>query len=224
MAGMKGFYYGLGALAVGGAGVLLVAMSGGAPSLPSGPIDLAAIEAARGWPGYVSGDANAPVEIIEYADFECPGCRTQWVLTMQDVKRRLVATGKARFAFRDFPLSIHVNSMPAHHAAACADEQGLFDEMHDKLFETQPEWAGRSGPEGRFRKYAGEMGVDLAEYDACMGEGRYLGRLRASFDAGVALGVTSTPSVLIGDRLFSGGLSYDGIRAIVDSLTAIASQ
>ena len=223
MAGMKGFYVGFGALAVGGAGVLLVAMARGAAELPSGPIEIAAIESGRGWGGYMLGDADAPVEIIEYADFECPACRVLWVLTVQDVKQRLVATGKVRYAFRDFPLSSHVNSRQAHHAAACADEQGMFEQMHDKLFGTQDKWTGRSGPESRFRRYAGDIGVDLGQYDACMEEGRYRGRIQASIEGGVALGVTGTPAFIIGNRLYS-GISYDRIKAVVDSLTAVASQ
>ena len=223
MAGMKGFYVGFGALVVGGAGVLLVAMGRGAAELPSGPIEVAAIESGRGWGGYVVGDADAPVEIIEYADFECPACRVQWVLTVQDVKQRLVATGRARYAFRDFPLSMHVNSRPAHHAAACADEQGMFEQMHDELFRMQDKWTGRSDAETRFRRYAGDIGLELDQYDACMEEGRYRGRIQASIEGGAALGVTSTPTFIIGNRLYT-RISYDGIKAIVDSLTAVASQ
>ena len=223
MAGMKGFYVGLGVLAVGGAAVLLVAMARGAAELPSGPIEVAAIESGRGWGGYVVGDADAPVEIIEYADFECLACRVSWVLTVQDVKQRLVATGQVRYAFRDFPLNSHVNARPAHHAAACAAEQGMFQQMHDKLFETQAEWTGRSGAETRFQRYAGDIGVDLGQYEACMEEGRYRGRIQASMEGGVALGVNSTPSFIIGNRVYL-GISYDQIKAIVDSLTAVASQ
>lgn len=155
MAGMKGFYIGLGALAVGGAGALFL-VGGGAAAVPTGPIDMAAIAAARDWGGYVVGDADAPVEIIEYADFECPACRVWWVLTGIDLKRRLVASGRVRFSFRDFPL--HQNSIQAHHAAACADEQGMFELMHDKLFDTQNEWTGRA---------AVERGLALAGRDDC---------------------------------------------------------
>ena len=218
---MKGFYIGLGVLAVGGAGVLLVAMSRGGATLPSGPISVEAIEMARSWPGHVLGDPDAPVEIIEYADFECGGCRVQWVLTVQDIKQRLVATGQARFTFRDFPLSNHMNSLPAHHAAACASDQGMFQQMHDKLFDTQPQWTGRTGAASTFRGYARELGLDLGDYDACTGEGRHLGRLQASYEGGIALGVNVTPTFLIGNRLYPGGLPYDQVKALVDSLAAI---
>ena len=222
MSGMKGFYVGLGALVVGGAGVLWVAMGRGA-SLPSGPIGIAAIENARGWGGYVMGDADAPVEIIEYADFECSACRVHWVLTIQDLKRRLVETGQVRFIFRDFPLTMHRNARQAHHAAACAAEQGLFEQMHDKLFDTQSEWTGIAGMERRLRGYAADVGADLGEYDACTGEGRYRGRIQASFEHGAALGVTGTPTLIIGNKMYP-ALPYDAVKAIVDSLASVAAQ
>ena len=221
MAGMKGFYIAVSALAVGGVGVLFVAMRGGGAAVPTGPIDVAAIEAARDWEGYMFGNADAPVEVIEYADFECPACRVWWVLTGHDVKRRLVATGRVRFSFRDF--GVHQNSVQAHHAAACADEQGMFEQMHDKLFDTQPEWTGRAGVESRFYGYAQEIGIDLARYDECMGEGRYRARIQASREKGAEMGVTGTPAVFVGGTRYENP-SYDRIKAIVDSLAPIGSQ
>ncbi len=220
MAGMRGFYIGLGALAVGGAGVLFL-VRGGAATVPTGPIDLAAIAAARDWGGYLVGDADAPVEIIEYADFECPACRMWWVLTGVDLKRRLVASGRVRFSFRDFPL--HQNSIQAHHAAACADEQGMFELMHDKLLDTQNQWTGRAAVESRFLDYAGQIGVDLARYDECMGEGRYRARILASRETGASMGVTGTPTVFIGGTEYA-NLTYDRIKAIVDSLAPVDNQ
>ena len=222
MAGLKGFYIGIGAVAVVGIGALAMAMAGGA-ALPSGPIELAAIESARGFGGYEIGDADAPVEIVEFADFECPACRQQWVLIMHDVKERLVSTGQVRLVFRDFPLNIHLNARAAHHAAACVADQGKFWEMHDKLFDTQNEWTGRSGAERMFRGYAREVGVDVGEYDACVGEGRFRGRIQASVEGGMALGVTSTPSYLIGNRLYA-FRNYDEMKAVVDSIAAAATQ
>ncbi len=222
MAGLKGFYIGIGGVAVVGIGALAMAMARGA-ALPSGPIELAAIESARGFGGYEIGDADAPVEIVEFADFECPACRQHWVLILHDVKQRLVNTGQARLVFRDFPLDIHPNARAAHHAAACVADQGKFWEIHDKLFDTQNEWTRRSGAERKFRGYARELGVDVGEYDACMSEGRFRGRIQASVEGGAALGVSSTPSYLIGNRLYL-GISYDEMKAVVDSIAAVSTQ
>ncbi len=223
MAGMKGFYVGLGAIAVLGAGALATAMVRGGASLPSGPIDLSAIEEARGFGGYSVGDPGAPVEIVEFADFECPACRMDWVLTIHDIKQRLVSTGRVRLVFRDFPLNSHMNARPAHHSAACVAEQGKFWEMHDRLFDTQSAWTGRSGAERMFRGYARDLGVDVDEYDACTREGRFRARIQASLEGGVSLGVAATPSYLIGDRLYT-SLSYDEMKAVVDSLAGAATQ
>ena len=222
MAGLKGFYVGLGAVTAVGAGALVMAMARGG-AMPSGPIDISAIESARGFGGYAVGDTAAPVEIVEFADFECPACRQAWVLTMYDVKQRLVSTGQVRLVFRDFPLDMHPNARAAHHAAACVGDQGKFWEIHDKLFETQNQWAGRSGAERMFRGYARDVGADVAQYDTCMSEGRFRGRIQASVEGGAALGVGSTPSYLIGDRLY-GAPTYDEMKAIVDSLAIIAAQ
>ena len=134
-----------------------------------------------------------------------------------------MSSGRVRLVFRDFPLDMHVNARAAHHAAACVADQGKFWEMHDKLFDTQNQWTGRSNAERRFREYASELGVDIGEYDACMGDGRHRGRIQASIEGGVELGVGSTPSYLIGDRLYS-SLTYDEMKAIVDSLARTDTQ
>lgn len=216
MAGLKGLYVGLGGLVVVGAGALVMGMGGDA-TLPSGPIDMAAIEAGRSFEGYTLGEASAPVEIVEFADFECPACRQSWVLTIHDVIERLVKTGRVHLVFRDFPLDMHTQSRAAHHAAACVADQGMFWPMHDRLFQTQSEWGGRSDAQRRFRRYAEEVGADVAEYDACMSEGRFRGRIQASVEGGFNMGVGATPSYAIGNRVYT-SMSYDEMKAIVDSL------
>ena len=221
MAGMKGLYVGIGAAAVIGAGTYYLARGGGG-SMPVGPIPTEAVAAARGFPGYIHGSLDAPVEIIEYADFECSACQYYWLLTIRDVKERLVKTGKARYVFRDFPLEMHPKSRFAHHAAACADEQGRFEAMHDQLFARQRDWAAARGTgESLFRSYAEEIGLDLEAYNTCMSEGRYRGRIQASYEEGLRLGVGSTPTFIIGNAMY-GGMSFDEMRALVDSLAAAA--
>ena len=80
----------------------------------------------------VSGSPDAKVELIEYADFQCPACGLYypWV---KDLKKEF--DGKIKFAFRHFPLrSIHQNADPASQAAEAAGLQGKFWEMHDQIF------------------------------------------------------------------------------------------
>jgi protein-disulfide isomerase len=222
MGGMKNFYVVLGVLTVGGVAVLMFARSGA--SMPVSAIPAGAIDAERDWPGYVLGSPDAPVEIIEYADFECNACQYWWLMTVKDVKERLVNSGQVRYVFRDFPLEMHPKARFAHHAAACASEQGLFEPMHDQLFGNQRAWAQASGSgENLFREYAETAGVDIADYNACMSEGRYRGRIQASLEAGMELGVGSTPTFQIGGSLYQ-GLTFQEVKVVVDSLIAESGQ
>ncbi len=85
----------------------------------------------------MKGDKNAPTTIIEYSDFQCPYCGRFYQDTYHQLEEEFIKTGKAKIVFKDFPLSIHPQAPKAAEAARCAQEQGKFWEMHDKLFELQ---------------------------------------------------------------------------------------
>ena len=108
----------------------------------------------------------------------------------------------------------------AAHSAACANEQGRFWEQHEALYRTQPEWFSSSDAGGTFRSLAQQNGMDVGQYDACMNSLKYAGRIQASLEEGIRVGVNSTPSFRIGDRLYSGVQPYDKLKALVDSLIA----
>src|SRR5262245_28018939 len=77
------------------------------------------------------GPANAPIELIEFADFQCPYCQA----ATPTVKRVLEQYGdRVRFVYRNYPLPSHPHAIPAAEAAQCANEQGQFWPYHDKLF------------------------------------------------------------------------------------------
>lgn len=85
----------------------------------------------------MKGDKNAPMTIIEYSDFQCPFCGRFYSESYKQIENDYIKTGKAKLVFKDFPLSIHPQAPKAAEAARCAQEQGKFWEMHDKLFELQ---------------------------------------------------------------------------------------
>jgi protein-disulfide isomerase len=218
---MKGFYLALAAVAVIGAGILVYQATRPTVSIPANVAVLPADTA--GFRGYVLGSDSAPVEIVEYGDYQCPGCANFDIVTLPDVKQRLVATGKARFIYRDFPLDdIHPHARLAAHAAACADEQGKYWQVHDLLFQGQPDWS-TGNAERIIRGYAQAASLDMARYQECMESARYAGRIQASYEQGVALGVGGTPQFLIGGRIYE-GMGYDAMRRLVDSLAALPRQ
>jgi protein-disulfide isomerase len=169
------------------------------------------------------GSPDAPLEVTEYADYECPACQEFMVVQMPTIEERLIATGKVRWRYRDFPLDqVHRFPRVAAHAAACASEQGKYWEMNRKIYSWQPRWPEERNALGTFGDYARAIGLDLQKYDDCMSSARYAGRIQASLNEGVAAGVGSTPSFVIRGRLYAGGraVNYDMLKALLDSIPA----
>lgn len=171
-----------------------------------------------GFRGYVKGSPEAPLEITEFADYQCPFCQTFATLQMPTIEQRLIETGRVRWRYRDFPLQQHQFARLAAHSAACADEQGKYWDQHQRIYEGQSEWGAARDAGPIFRNYAKAAGLDLGRYDACMRAGKYAGRIQASYNEGVQLGVSSTPTLLVGDRLYRGRFDSDAIIKLVDSL------
>ncbi|HEU4649607.1 MAG TPA: thioredoxin domain-containing protein [Gemmatimonadales bacterium] len=215
--GMKRFYGVLAGVAVIGIGVLGYLLA--KPASVSIPANVTVQPAdTSGFRGYILGSPTAPVEITEYADYQCPFCQTFDQLQMPTIKQRLIDTGRLRWRYRDFPLQQHSFSRLAAHSAACADEQGKYWQQHDKIYAGQAEWSAARDAAPIFRKYAEEIGLDLGRYDACMKSAKYAGRIQASYDEGIKAGVSATPTLLVGNRLYQGRFDSDAIRHLVDSL------
>ena len=215
--GMKRFYAILAGVALLGLGALGFLLS--RPQVTSIPANVSIQPAdTAGFRGYIKGSESAAVEITEYADYQCPFCQTFATLQMPTIEERLIKPGRLRWRYRDFPLQQHEFARLAAHSAACADEQGKYWEQHDRIYEGQAEWsAGDAGD--HFRRYAQALGLDLPKYDQCMESARYAGRIQASYEEGARAGVTSTPTLLVGDRLYRGRIDSDAIRRLVDSLS-----
>jgi protein-disulfide isomerase len=218
-AGVKRFYTVFAVLALAGIGVLAYLLL--KPSTVSIPANVT-VKASdtTGFHGYVKGSTDAPVEITEFADYQCPFCQTFATLQMPTIEDRLIKSGRLRWRYRDFPLQQHQFARLAAHSAACADEQGKYWQQHEQIYQNQSEWAAARDAGPLFRNYAKAVGLDLGRYDACMKSGKYAGRIQASLNEGVQLGVSSTPTLLVGNRLYQGRLDSDAIIKMVDSLAA----
>jgi protein-disulfide isomerase len=169
--------------------------------------------------GYLLGKADAPVKIIEYADFECPACSHFATITEPDVRKRLIDTGIASLTFLDFPLVQHRNSQAASNAAACADEQGKFWPMHDELFNGQPDWntQATNNPKPVFQRYATAIGLDIPRWESCYDSRKYQRRIESNYASGERLKISQTPTFIVGGKKVVGAPSYDALKAAVDS-------
>ena len=174
--------------------------------------------------GHLIGNPNAPVQVLEFADFECPSCGQFASVTEPDVRKRLIATGQVAYRFFDFPLPQHRNTIAASSAAACAGDQGKFWEMHDRIFEGQNDWntEATTKPNKVFSQYAKELGLDVDKWQGCIDAGTHLPVIEANRKEGERRMVSSTPTFVIGKRQIPGNLSYDNFKAYVDSAAAEA--
>ena len=170
--------------------------------------------------GYLIGKVDAPVKIIEFADFECPSCAGFSTVTEPDVRTRIIDPGLANLTYYDFPLTQHRNTLAASNAAACADEQGKFWPMHDRIFQGQDEWNSEAtdAPKAFLKRYAGEVGLDVAKWESCYDARKYHNRISANLAEGLRRGVNSTPTFVIGNKLYTGMRSYDELKELVDSI------
>jgi protein-disulfide isomerase len=215
-----GFYLLLGLVAVVGASILGYTLMRKPPAVVGTDIkyDPATSGPAQ---GYTIGKADAPVKIVEFADFECPGCGQFATVTEPDVRKRIIEPGLASLTFYDFPLPQHKNSQSAHNAAACAADQNKFWEMHDRLFGSQDQWNTQAtdNPKPFFEKYATDIGLDTKAWETCYDSKKHQGRILANMNDGEKRQVGQTPTFIVGTKLYPGALPYDVLKAIVDSLT-----
>ena len=211
----RGFWMTMGAVAV--MGVAALSWVASRPKSTATSIDpsLPPMKAE----GYLLGSPSAPVEVVEYADFECPSCGQFATVTEPDVRSRLVNTGKIRVRFLDFPLAMHKNTWDASLAASCANDQGKFWEMHDQMFATQDKWNGEatSNPRKVFKGLAEGLHLDMAKYGACMDKETHRPQIQANEQEGERRGVSSTPSFAIGGHIYPGALPFDQFNKLVEA-------
>ena len=225
-ASRRGFFLALLAVAVVGVGAITWAVQ--RTRAAARPIEVPQAVANPNAPrpeGYVLGRADAPVEIVEYADFECPGCGQFAAVTEPDVRTRLVNTGQARFRFYDFQvIQQHQNAPAASLAAACAADQGKFWEMHDRIFAGQNEWNTFATDEPRsvFAGYAQALGLDAGRWGQCYDARQHVGRLAAHRAEAERAGIRATPTIVVGTRKLENGPTFDAIKALVDSARVAA--
>jgi len=143
---------------------------------------------------HAQGDADAPVTLVEYGDYQCPYCGAAYGV-IKSVQQQLGK--KLRFVFRNFPLNqAHPMAQLAAEAAEAAGAQGKFWEMHDALFENQK----RLGPQ-LVKTLAAQLQLDAAQFEADLEERKFQSRVKHDFMGGVRSGVNGTPGFFInGER------------------------
>ena len=157
----------------------------------------------------VKGNQKAVVTIVEFTDFECPGCARQ-----HPVLERIVTEFKdqVRLVVRDFPLSQHANARKAAEAAEAAREQGKYWEYAAVLFRNQ----SALGVD-KLRQYATELGLDRARFDASLDSGKFAEKVQRDLFDGRKLGINGTPTLYINGKRIADN-SYESVKSAVESV------
>ncbi len=149
------------------------------------------------------GAADAPVTIVEFLDPECESCAAFAPVIKKILKEY---DGKVRLVVRYMPL--HPNSLTAATFTEAAGEQGKYWQAQEMLFQKQPEWGTKHGPQPTaqadvntlFEKYAMELGLDINKMDQAFAENKYAAKLARDRKDGQSLGVTRTPTFFVNGR------------------------
>jgi protein-disulfide isomerase len=154
------------------------------------------------------GPSTAPVTVVEFSDFQCPYCGR----VLPTLKRVQETYGdRVRLVFRNYPLSIHPFAPKAAEAAACAQEQGKFWEMHDRLFGDQQKLQVAD-----LKASAAAIGLDTGAFDQCLDSGKHEPTWKEDLAEGERYGVSGTPAVFVNGRLIGGAQPYESFAQVID--------
>lgn len=173
-----------------------------------------AVNVPAGWPG-AKGSEKAPITLVEFSDFQCPFCKR----AEPTVAQILTEYGdKIRFVYRDYPLSFHPRAFPASIAAHCAAEQGKYWDMYANLMKEQGDLS-----DDDLKKRATAVKLDSGKFNSCYEGKKPEATIKASFDEGMAAGVTGTPSFFVNGRMLVGAKPIEEFKAIIDEELARAT-
>lgn len=167
-------------------------------------VDINKIQTASGQNGHIAdhvlGNSDSKVVMIEYADFECPGCASASP-TFKNIANTY--SKQIAFVFRNYPLTtIHPNAKAAAAAAEAAGLQGKYWEMHDKLYTTQNDWATLNDSDRKryFDDLANQLGLKIAKFDSDMISTAIQDKINFDTALGKKAGVNATPTIYLNGK------------------------
>ncbi len=154
------------------------------------------------------GAKNAPVTIVEFADYHCPFCQR-----VEDTVGQVLSRygDRVRLVWRDYPIdNLHPQARKAHEAARCATAQGKFWQYHKALY------AGAAKQPDQLPAVAQETGLDMASFKACVADGKNQAAVQKDVEEGQRLDVTGTPTFFINGRALVGAQPLEAFVRMID--------
>lgn len=155
------------------------------------------------------GSRSATVVLVEFSDYQCPFCARHVAQTWPQLSKEYIDTGRVQFFFVNFPIAeLHPQAFKAHEAAACADQQGKYWEMHDQIFTNQRRLAPAD-----LAQYATAIGLDMSKFQPCLDTGQTAEFIRSDLSRAQQLGFNGTPTFLVG-TIEPNGTTVKGLKVI----------
>jgi protein-disulfide isomerase len=172
--------------------------------------------------GFERGDSRAPITIYEISDFGCRYCGLFARDEFPSLRDEFIDRGRVRWVF--IPTEgASANGAQAARAAVCAGEQGLFWEVHDRLFHDQRGWMRPRDPEPVLTALATAAGVEPRAFSECYRDEETVRRLQRSSRISLLVGVRATPSFFVDGRIVEGALSSTQFGDLIRRLEALAA-
>jgi len=168
------------------------------------------------------GNANAPVTIVEYGDYQCPFCMRFYENTFPQLKTDYIDAGKVKFVWKDFVLFTQPSQGPdsqwAAESAQCANDQGKFFAFHGALMALHLDETNPDLTMAQLNGFAQKFGLNQQTFAACMSNHTYSNRVSASRDEGAALGIRATPSFWANGTIIEGAVPIDTFAAKIGAM------
>lgn len=177
----------------------------------------AQIAAAVARTRHFMGDPNAPVTIVEFADFQCPFCGRHVSGAGRQIDLLYIESGKVRLGYQHFAF-LGPESFWAAEASECANDQGAFWAYHDLLFASQNGENQGAFNQDKLKGFAANLNLDTTEFNACLDSGKYTELVQTESNAARVLGVQSTPTFLINGQPLVGAQPFDVFQPLIEGL------
>lgn len=178
------------------------------------------ISTAMGSP--ILGDPSAPITIVEFGDYQCHQCYNWFHNTKPAITRDYIETGKANLVFVDMAF-LGRDSPKAAQASYCAEDQGMYWEYHDVLYNSQESkidngWANSE----RLKAFAFSLGLDMELFESCLDSGKYSKRVQYNTQQARDHGVRGTPGFFIvspdGQQQLGGAQPFSVFKQVLDAM------
>ena len=160
---------------------------------------------------WTKGNPDAPVKIIEFADFECPACATVNPIVQQVVAEN---QDKVYYSYRNYPLPSHINSKIAAQAAEASGLQSKYWEMTDLLFKKQNDWITSTNPKDLFTSYGQELGLDIEKFKSDLETS--IAVVNQDYADGNKIGIQATPTFFINGEKYEGAMQKLQFQEIIN--------